>query len=53
MFHTLVHAIVLMCFRVVGFEPTTTCTQNRYATKLRYTLPYSSGFEPLTFSLEG
>lgn len=27
-----------MCFRVAGFEPATTYTQNRYATKLRYTL---------------
>ena len=40
-------------FRVAGFEPATTCTQNRYASKLRYTLAYSTGFEPVTFSLEG
>ena len=39
--------------RVAGFEPATTCTQNRYATELRYTLTYSTGFEPVTFSLEG
>ena len=40
--------------RVAGFEPATTCTQNRYATKLRYTLAtYSGGLEPPTFSLEG
>ena len=38
MFDTLVHAMSVNVFQVVGFEPTTTCTQNRYATKLRYTL---------------
>ena len=26
-------------FRVTGFEPMTFCSQNRYATKLRHTLP--------------
>ena len=45
------HDVVI---RVAGFEPATTCTQNRYATKLRYTLnAYSGGLEPPTFNLEG
>ena len=26
--------------RVAGFEPTTSCSQNRRATKLRYTLSF-------------
>ena len=39
----------MLYLRVAGFEPATTCTQNRYATKLRYTLEinaYPGGFEP-------
>ncbi len=34
-------------FKVTGFEPMALCSQNRYATKLRYTLKKTHAYHPI------